>query len=526
MLSPSNSLSSSAVAKLMARDEAGEDDLQVRFNSTPNPSSSMEDDSVTSSLVVTSRKKLLQFINDQKLQGKSKRMFRRILGLCMSFLMMLTAGSLLSFNAYSETLQSRLVGVGQTQMNVILSCGNIGLLLGFTGGAMFDWKGPKYTAAIAAIMTFTGYMMLFLSVVHSQFTHYIFISAAMFVVGQGSNFSYSAALQTQLINFPPKHRGKAIGFIDSMFGGSAALFSIIYATTFGKSSDYSQQHLGGFFLFMAIFIGSINFLGIFVLKLIKHGDDFDDHSKIDQEENSLLVPHAAFSVNAEQAEVDENESVEKGPLQIIKCLDFWVFFVFQAVIFGMGLSFQGNLGFFLQAAQREDLTKLLSIVTPVLSLTLRLVIGVVSDLLLARVSRLVWISLGCALITAAWMITSVCMEARYGLTIACITMGSGYGIVACISPTYFSECWGVKNLGKNFGIIVIGIAISSLSFQAFMTYNYEQQAHGAEDCYGQDCYQLSSFIASGLCFASFLLSILFGVLRLRRRQKKTRGSSL
>jgi len=41
---------------------------------------------------------------------------------------------------------------------------------------------------------------------------------------------------------------------------------------------------------------------------------------------------------------DDNVSVERTPLELIKTFEFWVLFFVLAVIIGLGLSFQGNIG--------------------------------------------------------------------------------------------------------------------------------------------------------------------------------------
>ena len=69
----------------------------------------------------------------------------------------------------------------------------------------------------------------------------------IFHTGQGGIFTYMACMMTTAANFPPKVRGTVIGLVDSMYGGSAAIFSAIYNQTYGKADSPYQQNVAGFF---------------------------------------------------------------------------------------------------------------------------------------------------------------------------------------------------------------------------------------------------------------------------------------
>jgi divalent metal cation (Fe/Co/Zn/Cd) transporter len=84
-----------------------------------------------------------------------------------------------------------------------------------------------------------------------------FVGMFAFLFGQGSGWTYSAALKANAANFPPEHRGKAVGSMVTFFGLSSGVFTILFTSFFGHSSDELLAYLR----FLATTLASVAVLG-------------------------------------------------------------------------------------------------------------------------------------------------------------------------------------------------------------------------------------------------------------------------
>eukprot|EP01102_Stenamoeba_stenopodia_P006621 TRINITY_DN1828_c0_g3_i1.p1 TRINITY_DN1828_c0_g3~~TRINITY_DN1828_c0_g3_i1.p1 ORF type:complete len:548 (-),score=96.92 TRINITY_DN1828_c0_g3_i1:16-1659(-) len=458
---------------------------------------------------------------------------RRTMALMMGLLIMAVAGTMYCFNAYSQALRSRLKINNQTQANLIVSIGNIGLAIGFTGGAVFDWKGPKWTAFVAAVLSFIGYFMMYINVTRTTspvFGTYIFSACSLFVVGQGSNFAYSAALQTQLLNFPPHHRGKAVGLIDGLYGASAAIFSTIYATTFGSSSNVDDQNLAGFFLFLASVLASVNILGVLVLQRVPWVEDPVDEETTATPPGTTDEQLEPFlkekTINASKVyahgEEEESNGLDVTGLALMKLPSFWLNISIFGLTGGLGLIFTNNIGYIIGAMQKPaSVTKTMSIIIPVASCLGRLISGLLSDMTMKWISRTAWQTLAIILIGSAYWLLAFKMSSNIAMGVACALLGTGFGTLNSISPTHIGDSFGVPNFGKNWGTIILASASFAFIFQIIVGKIYQRHAvtiDSSSVCYGVNCYQASLMIAGGILLFVFVLSII-NVIRTKKKSQ-------
>jgi MFS family permease len=59
--------------------------------------------------------------------------------------------------------------------------------------------------------------------------------------------------------------------------------------------------------------------------------------------------------------------------------------------------------------------------------------------------------------TIAWFVLAFWMSEKTTLIAAVVLYGVGYGTSASIGPTFFSEVFGIKNYGKNIGILALAV---------------------------------------------------------------------
>ncbi len=142
--------------------------------------------------------------------------------------MMAVAGTLYSFNAYSEGKSSLVLLMRlalkekghytDVQVNLVIGIANIGLSVGGPPGTFYHKCGPRWTSLLGGILTASGYVVLWASFTNRITQNTGFVSFIYVLIAQGNLLTYMAALLTQVENFPVKHRGKVVGIIDSMFG--------------------------------------------------------------------------------------------------------------------------------------------------------------------------------------------------------------------------------------------------------------------------------------------------------------------
>lgn len=248
----------------------------------------------------------------------------RLTALITSILVALASGTPYLYGVYSPQFVKR-IGLLASDSSTISLASNLGSGVGgYPGGILIDHLGPQKSILLGSMCIFVGYFTLH-KIYEFKYDNLFIICIAMMSAGFGSITSYFATLKTSQANFP-KHRGAAGSFPVSAYGFAATVFSIVSAT-------YFNGNTGGLLEFLAIFCGSMTFIGSFFIHIyLDYNDEitgdpemqspeilspspnyFDANnpdsssSALIEEELSLLSePEAAFKASATQMERDES----------------------------------------------------------------------------------------------------------------------------------------------------------------------------------------------------------------------------
>eukprot|EP00117_Sycon_ciliatum_P040818 scpid33238/ scgid0981/ Probable transporter mch1 len=230
---------------------------------------------------------------------------------------MSVSGFLYSFNSFADALKEQL-SFTQTQVEWISSVANIGSCIGITAGLFMQRFGAKITVCVAALLSFAGFFVVAASIEHRIPTHFSLMCIYFFVMGQGGIFTYMACMMTTAVNFSPAVRGTVIGLVDSMYGGSAAVFSTIYTQTYGASSVAREQDVAGFFYAGAAIMAAVNlFLFVALLwmpwkaaadKPNHNGSDAGSFDATSYENSSDMEKSDSFSVASGQESVSDQRA--------------------------------------------------------------------------------------------------------------------------------------------------------------------------------------------------------------------------
>ena len=197
-----------------------------------------------------------------------------------ALVMMIAAGTQYAFGSFGPDLKVHM-GYTQTELNLISSLLNAGMFLSVFMGPFYDLFGGRWTSILAAFLLFVGWFLSFLSTSHAITGSAVAMAIFMFVQGNGSGAAYTAALTNNVPKFSITHRGKVVGSLVAMFGGSGAVFAQLYRIFF-------QGDIVHFFLFMAIALLLMCIPGVLFfspepkVKRVE-GDDKDDQEKVEEE---------------------------------------------------------------------------------------------------------------------------------------------------------------------------------------------------------------------------------------------------
>lgn len=96
--------------------------------------------------------------------------------------------------------------------------------------------------------------------------------------------------------------------------------------------------------------------------------------------------------------------------------------------------------------------------------------GLVSDLLIMRVSRMAWLVLFVFLFSVAQLLMLLFSDNATILILACAMVGCAFGGLWCVAPALLSEYFGVQNFGFNWGCAIFAVAVGTIAFGNVASY--------------------------------------------------------
>lgn len=432
--------------------------------------------------------------------------------------MMMISGTIYLFPDYSSNLKT-LLNYNVEQINLVGTLLNTGTWAGVIGGLFFDKFGPRLTSIGGGITIFLGYFLMYLAANKTIGGDPIAVGMYAFLAGQGSGWIYTAALNTNTVNFTTEDRGKIVGLLACCFGLCAGIFTLVYKSFF---SDNVITFLG----FLSIFLPAVAIIGgaIFCNYLDEYPKEYtSEKGKISAgytimtlivvwmmvtglvtnftsvqplifcivllamiglllglvfrtKTGILMPPPSDVSVNSSDSPFTPllpHEPVELPLWKVCITIDFWLlFFSFFAVI-GSGIMMLNNLNEFVisledleQATQinlsdlpYENYTVTFVILFSVFNTSGRLIVGMLSDRFMYMLSRSSWLIIVSGIMGLAqvyFLLTSIA-----GMFGGIFLMGIAYGGTFALVPTLTSELFGLKNFGANYGFIGLAPAVGS-----------------------------------------------------------------
>ncbi|EGD79004.1 hypothetical protein PTSG_01975 [Salpingoeca rosetta] len=429
---------------------------------------------------------------------------QRWITLAFGCVLMLCAGTVYLLPAWSDGLRAQ-AHLSISSFNTVATGLNAGTWLGVIGGVLYDHVGPKPTGIAAGLLLFLGYFGIKLAVQHYAKTWLITVLAL--VVGQGSGFFYTVALNTSVKNFGPNSRGKVVGLLVCFFGLCSGIFTVFLKGFFPSANS---GHLPQFLLFLALVTSCTGLIATFFQRLLFVADKTSLPPSMHP-----LTPADATPPPAEPLRITIAESENK--IEEADCIScrLTLSLMFRASRFRSG----GTPFIYLKFSVCNTFGRLFS--------------GHISDTFARRLPRpafLVMAALLMAIVQVIFAFASVNL-----LYLGAVLLGLAYGSFFCLVPTLTAEAFGVVHFGANYGLQGLAPAAGSELLSTLMAGGMadDRQRHHfvnvtsdhghdhALHCLGPACYRVSLLVNAGLCVFAALIAVVITI-----RQRTGRADTL
>ncbi|KAJ3669065.1 hypothetical protein LUZ60_011015 [Juncus effusus] len=255
-------------------------------------------------------------------------------------------------------------------------------------------------------------------------------------------------------------------------------------------------------------------------------EDVEKAIEVKQEEGQQeAVPVPVPVVQLAQLLEEERECEEVGGIEMMKKVEFWLYFMSYLFSATLGLVFLNNLG---QIAESRGLSGTSTLVSLSSSFGFfgRLVPSFL-DYFSAKGNLNISISrtasMAAAMAPMAVSFFLLLHPHNFFLFTSTAIIGACTGAITSFAVSATPELFGMKNFGVNHNIVVANIPIGSFCFGYFAAFLYQKGANGSKKCFGSKCYSGTFIIWGCVCSVGTVLCILLYV-RSSRSFKRRLGS--
>ena len=434
--------------------------------------------------------------------------------LILSVAIGLVSGSLYGFGRYSKDLRDtlQLSQIQVQRFGILLDTGN------YVGhpitGFAYDKLGPKLSCIAAAIIVFISYGSIHLGLWNTSVPLWL-VDIGFFGVGFGSGLGYIVGLGRATKDFyGTTMLGKAVGLVSSGYGLSSTLVGITYHI-------FGLKH---FFLFWMFFVAFVYVLGAIIYtddrQQVEEGtiNEVEDVPYTEHAEAQTTTSPNTYATESGNENIDDrllstttlasSNDHESAPLQQTSLtittmewdtwrrLDFWLLFSAFGCVTGSGLFVINNISTMVQSIGGQDaMSGRLIILLSMCSVSGRFFMGILADhpkLCKLDLFRYASLTMAFGLFISGIFGTSPTVLL---LTVAMVAFSYGGAWVLLVG--ILSEFYGRSNFGKDYGLIVMGPALSGFIFNTFSARLYEQHTDNDSGvCMGEICYRNSFLITS------------------------------
>eukprot|EP01080_Neovahlkampfia_damariscottae_P005257 gene5257-8867_t len=410
---------------------------------------------------------------------------------------MLTSGTNYILPIISVDLRI-ITGFSIVEANLISSFSLFGSLLGILTGFYYDQFGPRFTSLLTSVLFIAPYTLMQLTLRGYLYKNAILFAIFNLIAGVAGQAQIVTTTGTNAKNFPPERKGLVVGTLMLIYGVGGALLSPLYSLFEGPEK-------------VANYLTIYGLIGCAFPIL-----------------NFAFLPAKPIKKNGFQV---KNQDI--GPFRMLFTLRFYLGFFIWGITTGCcknllkllnvlkALTFLNNLGeIIISVNSPEEATTYLFLILLISNCIGRVLFGFLSDLVRKWISNpflMAFISLG---------LTSVSIFTAFSnyqmLYASTIVFGIFFGGSMVIGPTLPLDLFGPTYYGTNLAVIFLGVAGTNISMSTVFSLIYEYETPvGALKCkLGYQCFYLSFLIMAGLCFISFLFSILLGFSTLNLYYKK------
>lgn len=417
----------------------------------------------------------------------------------------LVLGLIMLFPLFALALHN-VVGLSYTLINVIVLLSAVGMYLCLPVlGYLADCYGP---ALLSLILIWAFCPAYFVNAVlvklvtgsRDSFAELNGIGVSILAVSFGfiglatSSLYFSSLLTCAKIY--PDHKSMAISLPVTCYGLSSLMGAQMMKLKYFQGLEGGELHLGRVFMFFAglyFVMGLLNFVSNSIVS-------------IEQEVIFEAEPLLPESTNELRPRLSVEPVDHKARyFAFLKDKSAWILLVSLLLNIGPLESFQNNLASIIRAAASESvlLSDQVSVLA-LLSTSIRLVIGVISDFLSSPKRKYpickVWLLVA---LIAVGVAAQLAVINHVLFSLVSVLSGICYGGLFTIYPTIIASVWGVDLMGSTWGSFMVAPAIGSISFSLL----HGEQMDGCKQSKSGSCLH-TYFTVTGLSLFLSLVCVL------------------